>query len=262
MSDFLDVATLDAAGQSALKRLILSLADTKRLMGIRYSDWTLGAPTVESGIAASSMTQDEWGHCRLLYAMLKEFGLDPKVVEHERDASEYASVSALDTEFPDWAAVVAGIVLVDGALNTALESFSRGSFEPATTRVPKMLAEEEYHSAMGRAWYRRLADSSDEARGLLRDATESMLPVMLAWLGASDEAAQALVAAGVTDPADSQVAAFRDSVRDLVSMIGVDVDAVVPSDDWDSARGRASGHPDDDAIERARGDRNRALLVD
>ncbi len=70
----------------ALERFILGLADGKRLLGVRYSDWLLGAPSIESGIAMSSMCQDEWGHARLLYAMLKELGLDPMRVEHERPA--------------------------------------------------------------------------------------------------------------------------------------------------------------------------------
>jgi hypothetical protein len=46
----------------ALRDLILTLADSKRLLGLRYSDCMLGAPTLEAGIAASSMAQDEWGH--------------------------------------------------------------------------------------------------------------------------------------------------------------------------------------------------------
>ena len=75
MSDVLNVASLDAPTRAALERHILRLADSKRLMGIRYSDWTLGAPSVETGIAMSSMTQDEWGHARLLYSMLKELDL-------------------------------------------------------------------------------------------------------------------------------------------------------------------------------------------
>ena len=69
MSATISVDALGADDRAALKRLILGLADSKRLMGIRYSDWVLGAPSVETGIATSSMTQDEWGHARLLYAM-------------------------------------------------------------------------------------------------------------------------------------------------------------------------------------------------
>ena len=56
MSDAINVDALSDGGRAALERLILSLADSKRLMGIRYSDWILGSPSVETGIATSSMT--------------------------------------------------------------------------------------------------------------------------------------------------------------------------------------------------------------
>ena len=236
MSDFLDVSALDEGGRAALRRLLITLADTKRVMGIRYSDWLLGAPSIETGIATSSMAQDEWGH---------------------------ASLDALDEPVDDWAAVIAAMVVVDGAMTTALEAFSRGNFEPATSRVPKMLSEEEFHTSLARAWYRRLAGSqSASARGKLKDATEAMLPAVLAWLGAADASAQALVDAGVTDSGADQVAAFRDSVRDVLAEGGVDVDAVEPASEWDEARGRGPGHPGNEATERARGDRNRMLFVE
>ncbi|MEQ9399737.1 MAG: Phenylacetic acid catabolic protein [Longimicrobiales bacterium] len=263
MSDYLDVSSLDEAGTAALRRLITSLADTKRLMGIRYSDWLLGAPSIETGIAASSMAQDEWGHARLLYSMLKELGDDPVPVEHDRDGSEYANLGALDEPFPDWAATVAAMVVVDGAISVALDAFARGRFEPAASRCPKMLAEEEFHVSLGAAWYGRLADSSSAtATSLLRGATERMLPPVLAWLGASDEAARTLVAAGVTDEGPAQVAAYRDRLRDLVARVGIDIDAVDAEAEWDAGRGRGPGRPGQDAVERARGDLNRALFVE
>jgi ring-1,2-phenylacetyl-CoA epoxidase subunit PaaC len=257
------VEALDAPTRSALKRLILSLADSKRLMGIRYSDWLLGAPSIETGIAASSMAQDEWGHARLLYAMLKELDVDPQEVEHTRPMEAYASVDVLDDPFSDWAAVVAGMVLADGAITVALDAFCRGSFDPACSRIPKMLAEEEFHRSLGVAWYRRLAGcGSTEATALLRRATEGMLPPLLRWLAADDQTA-ALAAAGFTTSGDAQVAAFRDAVRDEVAALGVDVDAIrIQGDAWDSSRGRGPGHPDAEAVERARGDRNRALFVE
>jgi len=208
------------------------------------------------------MTQDEWGHARLLYAMLKDCGLDPTVIEHKRGAEEYASVDALDGPFEDWAAVVAGMVLIDGAISVALGAFAEGRCEAARTRVPKMLAEEEFHSSLGAAWYRRLTESGGEALERLQGATNTMLPPVLAWLGVDDEAAATLVAAGITTSGAEQVAAFRDGMRDLLAAAGVDVDAATPAPEIDPARGRGPGHPDEDAIERARGDRNRMLLVE
>lgn len=89
-----------------------------------------------------------------------------------------------------------------------------------------------------------------------------MLPAILAWVGASDESARLMVEAGVVDSADQRLAAFRDAVRELTSLVGVDVDATDLSDEWDITRGRTLGRPSDECIERARGDRNRALLVE
>ena len=263
MSELLDVSALDDTGCAALRRLVTTLADSKRLMGIRYSDWLLGAPSIETGIATSSMAQDEWGHARLLYSMLKELDVDPVEVEHDRSDEDYASVDALDEPFQNWAAVIAGMVVVDGALTTALEAFSRGTFEPATTRVPKMLAEEEFHESLAVAWYRRLASSgSADARDRLKDATEATLPSVLAWLGTDDAQARVLVEAGVTEPGADQVEAFQDLVRDILAEGGVDVDAAEAATEWDEARGRGPGHPGSEATERARGDRNRMLFVE
>jgi len=261
-SDVLDVGRLDDGGRAALRRLILTLADSKRLMGIRYSDWLLGSPSIETGIATSSMAQDEWGHARLLYSMLKDLDIDPMPIEHDRDAVEYASVAALDHEMPDWAALVAAICLVDTALTTVLCSFAEGRFEPARLRVPKMLAEEEFHVSLGAAWYRRLAASGGEAGELLTDATARMLPTVLSWVGADDASARALVDARVIGSAGNRLASYRSRVRGLTGLAGIDVDAVESSAAWDPERGRTEGHPDEEAIERARGDRNRALFVE
>jgi ring-1,2-phenylacetyl-CoA epoxidase subunit PaaC len=257
------VEAMDEATRSGLKRLILTLADSKRLMGIRYSDWVVGAPSIEAGIAVSSMAQDEWGHARLIYAMLKDLDVDPREVEYTRPAEDYASVDVLDVPFADWAAVVAGMVLVDGAITVALDGFCRGIFDPACSRIPKMLSEEEFHRSLGVAWYKRLAGSaSEEAKSLLRRATEEALPVLLRWLSTPDEVGSRLAASGLTDAGEAQVGAFRDGVRAMVAAVGVDVDAVEAARGWDDRRGRGPGHPEEEAVERARGDRNRMLFVE
>ena len=262
MSDILEIGALEDGSKEALRRLIVTLADSKRLMGIRYSDWLLGAPSIETGIATSSMTQDEWGHARLLYAMLKDLGEDPQPYEFDRPGEEYASIAALDEQAPDWAALVAMIVLADGAISAMLRSFAAGAFGPAQARVPKMLAEEEFHASLGAAWYKRLANAEPEARDLLARATTEMLPALIAWVGQADAAAEAMVDLGVIGPAVERLADYRESVGALTSLVGVDVGAVQASGDWDSARGRTGGRPSDEAVERARGDRNRKLLVE
>jgi 1,2-phenylacetyl-CoA epoxidase catalytic subunit len=256
-------ADLPEGARHRLEGAIRSLADSKRLMGIRYSDWLLGAPSIEAGIAASSMSQDEWGHARLLYAMLKDFGADPEAVEHDRPAADYGCVDALDRPFENWAEVVAGMVVVDGAISAALEGFAAGTFEPARSRVPKMLAEEEFHADLGAAWFRRLADAAEEAHTALADACRRFLPRTLAWLSPEDHAGVDLADRGIFDSGPDARARFESAVGDLLSLVGIDLTSIeADRSGWDPERGRGPGEPDEESVVRARGDRNRALLVE
>lgn len=260
---FKSVQDMEPAAREGLRRALLSLADGKRLMGLRYSDWLLGAPSIETGIAASSMAQDEWGHARLLYAMLKDFGMDPDVVEHGRPAEEYANPDGLDEPSSDWAEFVAVCVVVDGALSVALEGFAQGVYEPARSRIPKMLAEETFHHDLGVAWFRKLAGGSEEARTRLREATLSLLGRTLAWLTPADEVGGAQATSGLVPPGDVLRSRYSERYGDLLALVDIDLSSVEPvREEWDAGRGRGPGHPDEEAVVRARGDKNRMLLVE
>lgn len=246
-----------------LARHILTLADTKRLLGIRYSDWILGSPSIETGIAASSMAQDEWGHARLLYSMLKRLGFDPFEVEHTRPARRYYSAPALDHPFVDWADFVGATVVVDGALAVALESFGGGNFALAGSRVPKMLAEEEYHRQFGAAWFTRLAGSGGEGAERLQTAATAMLPSTLAWLLPDDDLYRSLVAEGFVWPEDRVRDTWQARLGATLAAAGPDLAKIEPDRaGWDGARRRGPGAPAEEAVERARGDRNRTLFVE
>jgi ring-1,2-phenylacetyl-CoA epoxidase subunit PaaC len=249
--------------KDALRRLIFTLADSKRVLGIRYSDWLLGAPSIEMGIAASAMAQDEWGHARLLYALLKDFDLDPVEVEHTRDAEAYCSVGCLDEPLEDWACFVAAVVVVDGALAVALEDFAAGAYEPARTRIPKMVAEEAFHTDLGFAWLRRLAGGTETARRRAADAVNAVLPRTVAWLEAADAPSTLLADAGLTGAGSHRVERLRERTREVLAAVGVTIDDVVPHiEGWDLSRARGPGAPDEEAVVRARGDLNRALFVE
>ena len=251
------------AAPAPLSRHILTLADSKRLLGIRYSDWILGSPSIETGIAASSMAQDEWGHARLLYSMLKKLGFDPFEVEHTRPAERYYSVPALDRPFADWADFTAAVVVVDGALSVALESFAAGNFALARSRIPKMLAEEEYHRQFGTAWFGRLAAAGGEAEARLHEATMAMLPSTLAWLLPGDEVYDSLVAEGRVRAVDLVRDRCLERLANVLAPVGIAPAGVEPArQGWDPERRRGPGTPGEEAVERARGDLNRALFVE
>lgn len=261
MTQSLKPEDLDEALKSDLKRLILCLADSKRLLGIRYSDWLLGAPSIEAGIAASGMAQDEWGHARLMYALVKDLGEDPMPLEYDRPPEAYCNCDALDAPAEDWADVVALMAVVDGALTVLLEAFAEGSYEPASGRAGKMIAEEAFHRDMASAWVRRLASGSPDARARLVEACSSRLPRTLAWMGADDEAAGRLADAGILPSASEIVRRFTELHGATFAAAGI----AMPDPDrsgWDAERGRGPGHPGMEAVERARGDLNRELFVE
>ena len=241
-------------------RHILTLADTKRLLGIRYSDWILGSPSIETGIAASSMAQDEWGHARLLYAMLKKLGYDPVEVEQTRPAGRYYSAPALDRPFEDWADFTAAVVVVDGALAVALESFAAGNFALARTRVPKMLAEEEYHRQFGSAWFARLAEAGGVAEARVSESAMAMLPSP-SPVCCRRRCLRTCVAGNASARGQGGNAAGTRLLPPCRA--GITLADIEPArDGWDAERRRGPGAPGEEAVERARGDRNRDLFVE
>jgi ring-1,2-phenylacetyl-CoA epoxidase subunit PaaC len=249
--------------RAAFRRLILGLADTKRVLGIRYSDWLLGAPSIEAAIAASSMAQDEWGHARLLYASLRELGDDPVALEHDRPSEEYGSWDALDEPFGDWAGVIAGVVVLDGALAAALEGLMEGSYQPLAGRIGKMLGEEEFHRSLGEAWFRRLAGTNGEGAERLAAAAGALLEPTVCCAAPADDAHERLADRGLVLHSSTLRTRLAERLDPLLAEVGLEVPVDLHvANGWDAARGRGPGHPGEEAVERARGDRNRALFVE
>lgn len=263
--------------RTALRDLILTLADNKRLLGIRYSDWMLGAPTLETGIAASSMAQDEWGHSRLTYALLSEFGEDPKQLEHERDAQGYHNLEALDVPLGSWTELVAANVLLDTAFSMQYRALIGSRYVPLHNRVQKLLDEEEYHFQYGAGWTQRLA-SAEAIRPAFREALARFLVPALRWLGRTDaEAIGHLCGDGIVraNP-DTLRQQYLDRVAPVLAAAGMASDLGLEQDErgwrfsgqlewegWSDTRRRIDGSgPDAETLARVRGDKNRAMLLE
>jgi 1,2-phenylacetyl-CoA epoxidase catalytic subunit len=139
------------------------------------------------------MAQDELGHARSTYPVLKQLGAaDPEI-----DAGRRLPV--LDEELPDWTTFIAVNLVVDGVLTAFVEASTDSALEPLAQRARKILQEEGSHRVHAEAWTRRLLKRSD-----------SELPRRIAevweqasrWLGPADDpgfadaVAEGYVAAG------------------------------------------------------------------
>ena len=263
-----EIAGADQLGErerEAVRDLVLVLADSKRLLGMRYADWTLGAPELEAGIACASMAQDEWGHARQLYALLRDFGDDTELLEHGREAHEYRSISLLDEAPTSWPDLVVLNALVDTALSIQFEALTESSFVPLRQRCEKLLDEERFHLAHGSAWFRRLAGAGDRAREVTKDAAGRVVPVVLQWFGPESERARALVEAGIVgESAGESRRRYLGRVGPLLELVGVSTGTDAPDfGAFDEAARRPSGAgPDPEVIAQVRGDRNRVFLMD
>lgn len=257
---------LDPSVRTSIRDLILVLADTKRVLGYRYAEWMLGAPELETGIACSSMAQDEWGHARLLYSLLKEFGDDPEQLEHGREPDAYHSMEVLDSPAATWPDVVVLMALADLAVSVQIAALQGSSYAPLRQRVEKVLEEESFHAAHGVAWFRRLAGGSDASRDALASAASAALGPVLAWFGPDSDRTAALREAGVVSEAGDELRTrFLERVAPLLEQVGVDASGAADPDAerFDEARRRSrSGGPDEETVRRIRGDHNRAFLMD
>lgn len=282
MTDTLPAAAYEKAAQlpddvrQPLRDLILALADSKRILGLRYSDRMLGSPTLEAGIAASSMAQDEWGHARLTYALLGDLGDDPKALEHARTAAEYRSLSVLDAELQGWNGMIAAALLIDMALTGQYAALVDSRYTPLRNRVQKLLDEENFHFQYAAGWTRSIA-RVPELRGPLAAELRRVLPEALRWLGRDDTPGmRRLVEEGIVrDLPSARRGRYLARVGAVLEETGLAGDVGLARDGdgwrydgeldwngWDDAARRAGGSLDEATAARARGDLNRALLMD
>lgn len=153
-----DVAT------ECMVSLVGALADNKAALGRRYGEWAVSAPTLESAVAAAAMAQDELGHARATYPVLKALGVE------EPDETGFGGdrrLQLLDSELPDWTAMIAANLLIDGALTTFVAGCVDSSITPMAQRARKILQEEGSHRVHAEAWARRLCRAGDALGELL-----------------------------------------------------------------------------------------------
>jgi len=219
---------------TAMASLVASLADNKAALGRRYADWAVSAPTLESAVAAAAMAQDELGHARSTYPVLKALG-----TETDEVSGGDRRMALLDDDLPDWNAFIAANLLVDGVLTTFVAACVGSSVEQMAARAKKILQEEGSHRVHGEAWAKRLC------RGDQRDAFVARLQETWEhagrWIGPDDDAecAAALEAGEISKTPAEQREMMHAWLADLLSAEGVTIELPeLTWDRWDAERRR------------------------
>ncbi|MDQ6672309.1 MAG: phenylacetate-CoA oxygenase subunit PaaI [Chloroflexota bacterium] len=169
------VNSLEPALREPMFRLLSSLADNKYMLGRRYAEWCTGAPMLESAVAAAAMAQDELGHARSFYPLLRGFprGLDAAPMEERGwQHRPTMAMTCLSGPFGSWSDFVAANLLVDTALTTLLEAALSSPYEPLRQRARKIQQEESGHWVHAAGWLRRLGSTDSgisEALGRVWD---------------------------------------------------------------------------------------------
>jgi phenylacetate-CoA oxygenase PaaI subunit len=184
------VEELEPGVADALLQWGLSLADTKHRLGIRTSEWVNGGPALEAAVGASAMTQDELGHARSLYAILKEFPGAPPGIGAENDLlarHHYFCPPLLNERWPSWVDVIAVNVLLDRATMIAVTAARDSAYLPLKGRTAKILQEEEFHRIFGDSWLGKLARMNEPMRGKLQASLDYFWETAVTWFGPDDD---------------------------------------------------------------------------
>jgi ring-1,2-phenylacetyl-CoA epoxidase subunit PaaC len=243
-ADLAAITSLQPSLREPVFGLLSSLADNKYMLGRRYAEWCTGAPMLESAVAAAAMAQDELGHARSFYPLLRGFprGLDAIPMEEKGWQQRPTSAMAcLDRPFGAWFDFLAANLLVDTALTTLLSAASDSPYEPLRQRARKIQQEESGHWVHGAGWLRRLrpTDSANIGAAIARVWDDTFT-----WFGRADDPVfSPLVTAGLlSDGPDELRAKLRARLEPLFAAAQAEplFARKLPWDRWDANARRLS----------------------
>ncbi|USZ68002.1 phenylacetate-CoA oxygenase subunit PaaC [Halorussus salilacus] len=236
--------------REAVEALLYRLADDELVLGERYTEWQVRAPTLESDLALANIAQDEFGHARLWYDLLQDFGHEESDLIFERDPADFrhATLAELPFEDGDWADAVVRSYLYDAAEDLRLEALDGTAYPRIADRVGKIRSEEEYHLEHAQNWLERLA--ADEASlKRLQDAVDRLFPHALTLFEGDDEIESRIDELGLrTESLDSMREEWFDTAIPFLRSLGLETPEGIREDPGEflpESRGRDGDHTDD-----------------
>ncbi|WP_435332911.1 1,2-phenylacetyl-CoA epoxidase subunit PaaC [Haloarchaeobius sp. TZWWS8] len=237
-------ADLSDEEREAVRHQLFRLADDEFVMAERYTEWQVLAPTLESDIALANIAQDEYGHARLWYDLLQDWGAEESELIWERVPGEWrhSTLCELEYESGGWADAIVRSYLYDTAEDIRLKALVDSSYPRIRDRVGKILGEEDYHREHAMSWLERLCEE-DESRARVQDALDRLFPYALTLFLPTDEAVDdRIVQLGIrTETLDDMREEWLDEVVPYLESLDLTVD----ERDLPEAKGRDQTHTDD-----------------
>jgi ring-1,2-phenylacetyl-CoA epoxidase subunit PaaC len=179
---------LDERERAAVEALLRSMADDEFVLAERYIEWQVESPTLESDLAIANIAQDEYGHARLWYDLLEDFGPSEEELIWEAEPSEFRHATLVELPFAegDWADAVLRGYLFDVHESHLLDALADSQYPRIADRVEKIRREESYHLEHGRSWLEHLADDAP-GREQVQAALDRLFPYALTLFEPMDE---------------------------------------------------------------------------
>ncbi len=213
-------ATYEAAVDDGIANLLGVVADNKYYLGRWLSQWAVGAPGLESAVAAAGIAQGHLGQARALYPLVDEL-IDGGFGSPDEGRDRRYNMTALDDPFETWAQAVATMFLIDPALDVVLRTLHPVS-EDQARRLDRVLDESRFNTEFARGRLVELTRRWEHGRGHLVRPLAEVLPEVLCWFGPDDErGVRILQEAGVLS-ADN--AGMRGAYLDIVGPVLLELD--------------------------------------
>lgn len=225
----------DDVALTGLVNLLLVLGDNKYYLGRHLSEWSVGAPVLESAVSTAAIAQQHMGQARVIYPLLDDL---PAPFEsgppEETGRNRRYNVSFLDAPFASWPHAVAAVGIIDPALNTLLRSLEGTRHEGLSRRLGRMLEEERFQTEFANGRIRELVGFPD-GRQLLQDLVDDLLPEMLCWFGPEHEdGVEAMIADDLlTQDNETMRQAYLDRVAPVLDEVGIALPVREADGAWD-----------------------------
>lgn len=246
-AEFATAGDLSEDAREAAVALLRSMADDEFVLAERYTEWQVRSPTLESDLALSNIAQDEYGHARLWYDLLEDFGATESELLWEADPGAFRHATLVELPFAEgsWGDAILRGYLYDVYEAQLLDSLEESSYARIRDRVGKVLGEEDYHLTHGRNWLERLCDDVD-GRAHVQDALDRLFPYALTLFEPSEHEA-AITTHGIRPTSLEELRrAWLDTVGPYLEELGLDVPVAdgVPTVEVPEATGRNGEHTD------------------